>query len=73
MDQYFPLPNTFKEFVYLSQLTQAKGIETAINSHRKNRRCMGTLYWQMNDCWPGPSWSGIDYYGRWKDVELYGL
>ncbi|MCH2023250.1 MAG: hypothetical protein MK207_12295 [Saprospiraceae bacterium] len=69
MEEYFPTPNTFEEFVYLSQLTQTLGIETAINSHRKTRRCMGTLYWQMNDCWPGPSWSGIDYYGRWKALH----
>jgi len=69
LEQYFPPANNFKEFVYLSQLTQAIGIEMAINSHRRDRRCMGTLYWQINDCWTGPSWSSMDYFGRWKALH----
>jgi beta-mannosidase len=69
LEQYFPQASNFKEFVYLSQLTQALGIGIAINSHRRDRRCMGTLYWQINDCWTGPSWSSIDYFGRWKALH----
>lgn len=52
------------------QLTQAYAISSAINSHRLDApRCMGTLYWQLNDCWPAPTWSSIDYYGSWKALH----
>ena len=51
----------------MSQILQADGIKTAIEAHRRNKdKCMGSLYWQLNDCWPGASWSSIDYYGKWK-------
>ncbi len=68
--KHFPEPKHFESFIYLSQLTQAYGMEKAINAHRLNKgHCMGTLYWQLNDCWPGPSWSSIDYYGNWKALH----
>ena len=63
-------PKTFEEFVYFSQLTQARAVSMAIAGHRIDApRCGGTLYWQMNDCWPAPSWSSIDYYGNWKALQ----
>jgi beta-mannosidase len=62
----------FKSFLYVNQLVQAEGMKIAFESHRKNKgHCWGTLYWQLNDCWPGPSWSGMDYYGRWKAMHYY--
>ena len=67
--EYSP-PTDFSDFIYKSQLVQADGISKAIQSHRKAKPyCMGSLYWQMNDCWPGISWSGMDYFGRWKAVQ----
>ena len=63
-------PNDFEQLLYVSQLLQAYGIKTGIEAHRRNRhRCMGSLYWQLNDCWPVASWSGIDYYGKWKALH----
>lgn len=70
MGQYLPEPRDFKSFLYMSQILQAQAIETAIEAHRRNKPyCMGTLYWQMNDCWPVASWAGMDYYGRWKALQ----
>ena len=63
-------PIGFEELLYMSQLLQADGIQTAIEAHRRNKeRCYGSLYWQLNDCWPGASWSSIDYYGKWKALH----
>ncbi len=65
-------PRDFAGFVYLSQVMQAEGIELAALHHRASRpRTMGSLYWQLNDVWPGASWSGIDYYGRWKALQFH--
>ncbi|WP_059042120.1 beta-mannosidase [Paenibacillus rubinfantis] len=70
MDLYLPTPKDFKSFLYMSQVLQAEAIRTAIEAHRRNKPyCMGTLYWQMNDCWPVASWAGMDYYGRWKALQ----
>jgi beta-mannosidase len=68
----FNSPRNFKELIYLNQLTQAEGISLGIQYHRMSKPyCMGSLYWQYNDCWPGISWSGIDYYGKWKALQYY--
>ncbi|MEM8585212.1 MAG: hypothetical protein AAGF87_13120 [Bacteroidota bacterium] len=67
VEQYFDTPQSFEEFVTRSQETQALGMQMAISSHMEAYpHCMGTLFWQLNDCWPGPSWSVIDYYGNRK-------
>lgn len=65
-------PKDFASFVYLSQVMQAEGIELAAEHLRSARpQSMGSLYWQLNDVWPGPSWSSVDYYGRWKALQFH--
>lgn len=67
MERDFNVPTAFEEYLYVSQLLQAEGMKTAIEAHRHGKpNCMGTLYWQLNDCWPVTSWSSVDYYGNWK-------
>lgn len=61
---------TVEEFIYLSQLVQAKGIGLAIEAQRRAKPyCMGSLYWQLNDCWPVTSWSSTDFFGNWKALQ----
>lgn len=68
--QNYRFPKDFESFIYLSQLVQANGLQYGVEHWRRNRgRCMGTIYWQLNDCWPVVSWSSIDYFGRWKALH----
>lgn len=71
MEDHYQVPDSFAHLLYVGQLLQAKGIRTAIEAHRFTRPyCMGSLYWQLNDCWPVASWSGIDYTYRWKALHF---
>lgn len=68
----FGEPKDFADFVYLSQAAQAEGIELAALHHRASRPyTMGSLYWQLNDVWPGASWSSVDWFGRWKALQFH--
>jgi beta-mannosidase len=72
LEREYNTPKNFEEYIYVSQLLQAYGIKTAIEAHRRAKPyCMGTMYWQLNDCWPVVSWSGIDYFGRWKALQYF--
>jgi beta-mannosidase len=65
-------PKDFASFVYLSQVQQAEVIKLGAEHLRRNRpRTMGSLYWQLNDCWPVASWASVDYFGRWKALQYY--
>lgn len=65
-------PKDFASYVYLSQIQQAEIIKIGAEHLRRQRpRTMGSLYWQLNDCWPVASWASIDYYGRWKALHYY--
>ena len=67
MERDYVVPKDFENYLYVSQLLQARGMKIAIEAHRRAKSyCMGTLYWQFNDCWPVSSWSSLDYYGNWK-------
>lgn len=71
LDSY-PQPRDFKSFLYMSQVLQGDAIRTAIEAHRRDRPyCMGSLFWQHNDCWPVASWSSRDYYGKWKAQHYF--
>jgi beta-mannosidase len=68
----FNEPKDFESFIYVSQVLQAEAIKVGAEHLRRQRpRTMGSLYWQLNDCWPVASWSSIDYYGRWKALQYY--
>ena len=73
MMQYYGVDSrslSLEDYCYVSQLLQAWGTGYAILQHLLAQpRCMGTLYWQLNDCWPVASWSSIDYYGNWKALH----
>ncbi|MBQ2734311.1 MAG: hypothetical protein IJF33_00615, partial [Clostridia bacterium] len=65
--QYYRYPVEFEKVIYATQLLQADAVRVAVEHFRRNRgRCMGALYWQLNDCWPVTSWAAIDYEGRSK-------
>lgn len=72
MQQMFLYPTKFDTFIYASQLLQAEAIKYGVEHFRRNRgRCMGAIYWQLNDCWPVISWSSVDYCGRYKALHYY--
>lgn len=72
MTRDYPVPTHFEDFLYVSQLMQGDGVKMGMEAFRRDRPyCMGTLFWQVDDCWPVASWSSRDYYGRWKALHYF--
>ncbi|XP_044013469.1 beta-mannosidase [Aphidius gifuensis] len=72
----------FESYVYLSQVNQAQAMKVQTESYRQTKSSindagegmtMGALYWQLNDVWAAPTWSSIDYIGRWKLLHHYAV
>lgn len=72
MSRYFRFPEGVESILYLSQVQQAMAIRTAVEGWRLLRpRCMGTLFWQLDDMWPVASWSSLEYGGKWKHLQYH--
>lgn len=72
LSKTFLYPTDLDTLVYASQLLQAEAIKYGVEHWRRNRgRCMGAVYWQLNDIWPVASWASIDYFGRWKALHYF--
>jgi len=70
MARYFPPAKDAEAELLISQFQQGMAMKMAVDGWRAQRpRCMGTLYWQLNDNWPVASWSSIEYGGKWKPLH----
>jgi beta-mannosidase len=70
IEDWFGKANSFESTVYLSQFVQGIAMKYAVEHWRRNMpQTMGTLYWQLNDLWPAPSWSSLDWKGNWKALH----
>ncbi|MGB3737355.1 MAG: glycoside hydrolase family 2 TIM barrel-domain containing protein [Ilumatobacter sp.] len=64
---FFDVPENFDAWHWAMQLNQARAIRTGVEHYRSHRgRCMGTIWWQFNDCWPVTSWAVLDSGGHRK-------
>ncbi|MBU0610991.1 MAG: hypothetical protein KKI08_24130, partial [Armatimonadetes bacterium] len=71
MLDWFRLPEGFEMALWASQVLQGMAMKYAVEHWRRAMpRGMGTLYWQLDDCWPVASWSSIDYHGNWKALQF---
>ena len=70
LSENFQYPKDFNSLLYVTQVLQGMAMKYGVEHWRRNRgRCMGAIYWQLNDDWPVASWASIDYYGRWKALQ----
>ncbi len=67
--EHFQIPKDFDDWMYLTQLNQARAVTCGVEWYRSRHPiCQGTLYWQLNDCWPVTSWAAVDGYGNPKPL-----
>jgi beta-mannosidase len=72
MAEMFTLPDSFEDWVYVSQIMHGEAMKIATEAYRRNfPQTTGALYWQLNDNWPTISGSSIDYFGRWKALHYF--
>lgn len=72
MERDYFVPRAFEDYVYLSQLQAGEILRYSVEHFRRDSEyCRGVILWQLNDCWPVVSWSGIDSLGRWKAQQYY--
>lgn len=72
LSEVYLYPTSFSSLLFASQLLQADALRCGVEHWRRHRgRCMGAVFWQLNDCWPVASWSSIDYFGRWKALQYF--
>jgi beta-mannosidase len=72
MERDYAVPKDFRDYVFLSQVQAGQIMAYTVEHFRRdNGYCRGIALWQLNDCWPVVSWSGIDYHGRWKALQYY--
>jgi beta-mannosidase len=69
LEEHFEIPQNFDDWLYVTQLNQARALTVGVEWFRSLQpRCMGAIYWQINDCWPVTSWASVDGYGRPKPL-----
>jgi beta-mannosidase len=72
MAAHYRVDTDYVRFTYLSQLVQASALKRAVEHWRRRKYgTAGSLFWQLNDCWPVSSWSVIDSALRPKAGYFY--
>ena len=72
IESTFPVPADPEDWIWLSQIQQGYAMQVAVEHWRRTRpHGMGSLYWQLNDCWPAVSWSSLDHEGNWKALHYF--
>lgn len=61
MGGHFRVQTAYDRFIYLTQLVQAEALKCAVEHWRRRKyKTAGSLFWQLNDCWPVSSWAVVD-------------